>query len=201
MNKNGIVYTVVFSFVVTFFFVLLLSLANGATAERAAEQRTIASSRALLTALGIEFEPDEVLTIYESDLVYDETTGVYRYDRNGETLYAKAFAGSGLWGTIEFVLGVDSDVETIVGLEIVAHNETPGLGGRIDEAWYKEQFRGERLGANGAVALSTNPSGGDADKTNGRVDAVTGASRTSEAMRDLVNAALETYREILGGRS
>ncbi|MFN3284353.1 MAG: FMN-binding protein, partial [Pseudothermotoga sp.] len=71
----------------------------------------------------------------------------------------------------------------------------PGLGGRIEEEWFKKQFRSERL-LNGAITLQTGGSG-DYDHENGKVDAITGATQTSRALINIINDHLVILRNLL----
>ena len=198
MNKQSTIYSMVFMFIVAFAFVFLLSLTNEATREMVELNQEVARKRAVLSALGIEsLSDEEVLSRFEDveQLDRDDTT-IFRATVDGETVYAKEFAGSGLWGTIEGVLGVNGEVSRTVGLEIINHNETPGLGGRITEAWFKEQFAGEQIGGDG-IAFTAGD--GDTDHTNSEVDGITGATRTTESMERIVNSEIDRIDSLLGG--
>jgi len=59
--------------------------------------------------------------------------------------YAFEISGSGLWGTIKALIAVTPDFSRIVNIEILDQNETPGLGGRITEDWFKKQFQNKPL--------------------------------------------------------
>ena len=191
MNKEGTIYTIIFVFIVSFAFVFLLSLTNQATVERVDLNREIVRQRAVLSAMRIQAEgTDDIQEKYDA-VAADAESGLYVATVGGQTVYATQFAGPGLWGTIEGVLAVTADLGEIVGIEILGDNETPGLGGRINEAWFKDQFRGEQVGAGGIVVT---PIDGDPDRSNGMVDAVTGATRTSDSMEAIVNRELERLR-------
>ena len=198
MKKDTVTYTVIFTFVVCMFFVFFLSLANELTRERVAANRRFAERSAVLKALGIPFDsPDKVDTLYTSGIrtVKSGDTELYGATVGGASRFAKRFSGSALWGTVTGVLAVDAAVERIAGLEIVSHNETPGLGGRIDESWFKDQFKGERIGPNG-IRVRQGSGKGDGDRENGELDAVTGASLTSRAMENIINAELAALRVV-----
>ena len=201
MNKQSLLYTVIFTFLVTFVFVAVLAFADIQTQARVELNREIARKRAILSALSVETSgPDEVLNRFEEvETVERDGVTLYRTEVDGQTVYAKEFVGSGLWGAISGVLGVDSAVSNTVGLEIVAQNETPGLGARIDEPWFKEQLDGERI-VDGAIEVG--PAGeGDPDHENGRVDAITGATRTSESMQKILDEEISRLKSLLGGQS
>src|SRR5690606_27704839 len=94
----------------------------------------------------------------------------YRASR-GDTpvaLILPATAGDGYGGPIELLVAVEPD-GTLLGVHLVAHRETPGLGARIEPRrsdWLR-QFRGV-----GPWALRSD---------GGQVDQLTGATVTSRA--------------------
>ncbi len=203
MNRERFLYTVLFVSITAFAFVFLLSLTNQATIEQVELNQQIARERAILQALTIAPRDDdgnlidaEVPQVFDERVTADKENGRFVATIEGQTVWAKEFAGSGLWGTITGVLAVSSDLSEIVGLEIVSDNETPGLGGRINEPWYTNQWEGERIPDDGAIALTAQSQEGDEDKDNGMVDGITGATRTSESMvRIVTNQLLELQSE------
>ena len=199
MKKDGLFYTVLVSIVSAFLFVFLLSLAYGATKGKVDENQRLTEARAYLVAAGILVEEgmdiEETFNAkfpgFDPDESYQTTTV------NGKSVIVSPFQGNGLWGTITGVIGMTSDLDRIVGLEIVSHVETPGLGGRIDESWFKTQFSGE-YAVNGII-VKHGGSGGDTDPDNGRVDGITGASRTSDSVQVIVNQQIDFLKSELGG--
>jgi Na+-transporting NADH:ubiquinone oxidoreductase subunit C len=77
---------------------------------------------------------------------------------------------------------VEKDLKTLTGIEFIKQNETPGLGGRITESWFKEQFRGKRW------PLSVVPEGDPAGDQ--EFQAITGATNTTNGIRDILNNRL-----------
>ncbi len=193
MNKEGTVYTIIFVFIVSFAFVFLLSMTNQVTVEQVELNQEIARQRAVLTAMGVEATDAEAIQTEFAKVTEDPEAGLYVGSVDGRTVYAKQFAGAGLWGTISGVLAVTSDFEEIVGLEIVEDNETPGLGGRINELWFKEQFSDERIPSDG-IEVRALEGDGDPVKDNGVVDGITGATRTSDSMESIINNQLQELR-------
>ncbi len=199
MNKQSLLYTVVFTFVVSFVFVLFLSFANETTRPLVELNRELARQRSILAAMGIPFSsPEEVQQQFSEveQLTRDEIT-LFRRQIDGRTVVAKEFVGAGLWGPIEGVLAVTADLERTIGIEIVDQNETPGLGGRITEDWFKDQLRGQRI-VDGAVRVGS-PGDGDTDPDGGVMDAITGATRTSESMGVILRDELQRLADILNG--
>jgi len=208
MKKDSPFYVVVFTFVVCAAFVFLLALANDATKEKVAKNRLYAEQAAVLDAFGLTYaSPSEALSLYSRDVKEENAAAgvaaekVYRAVVDGKEYIAVRVTGTGLWGSITAILGSDANVERLSGIQIVSQNETPGLGGRIEEAWFRNQFKGERIGpagvrvTSGAEAKGT----GDADPDNGILDGISGASRTSQALGMLVNKGIEALKVVKGG--
>ncbi len=196
MRKDSIIYTVLFTFVVCLLFVLPLALANELTKARVAANRDLAERRAVLSALGLlpagaKLDAEGIEALWSAKVVPmpELRPKLFRSSSVDGEHYALELGGAGLWGRIEAVLATDASVSRIVGLEILSHNETPGLGGRIDEAWFKAQFRGESI-KDGGISLVQGQDSGDKDPDNGRVEAITGASLTSGFVKTIVDRGI-----------
>ena len=206
MKEHGLIYTVIFTFLVCFVFVFVLALTNVATATQVQLNEMLTQQRAILRAMDIEFKSDqEVQRLF--DAIGIQEVGqeqVYVGERNGESVIALRFSGPGLWGTIHGVLALNEKGDRIVGLDIISHNETPGLGARIDEPWYKTQFNGELIGPDGTITMVSRRGIGDPDPENSEIDGVTGATRTSQAILRILNTEIEKFQGIIdkiGGKS
>lgn len=196
MNKQSLTYTVIFTFIVCFVFVAILSVANQATTERVEQNRIVAQQRAVLSAMGIRFDSDEeILGLFE-DVEEIEINGrvFFRAERDGEVVLATAFRGQGVWGPIVGVLAMDESLERTVGLEIVSHEETPGLGGRITESWFKEQFR-DREVPEGRFEYVRDRSPGA-----GEFEAITGATGTTGNIERILTDAVQSFKDKWGGQ-
>jgi len=200
MNKQSFGYTVVFTFVVAFIFVALLAGANAMTVEQVRFNQQIRLQRSILIAMNVSYESEAQVAEIFGNVEEVEYNGVtlLQLDFEGETRYAKEVSGGGVWGTIRAILGIQSDGERLLGLEIVEHNETPGLGGRIDEDWFKRQFREKKI-VDGTIEFNEQPGEGDFDPDSGRIDRITGATGTSTSMRRIINASLGEILPVLGG--
>lgn len=198
MNKQSITYTILFTFIVTFVFVLLLSLTNQATVDLIERNERVDRQRAILQAMGLDVtEPAEVASRFQDvEQVEEDGLTLYSGTIDGTQVYAKEFRGSGLWGTIHGVLGVTRDLSRTTGLAIISHNETPGLGGRITEEWFQRQLDGEQIPEDTLLVTSGE---GDYNYDNGEIDGITGATRTSESMQVILNREIDTLKEALGG--
>jgi electron transport complex protein RnfG len=89
--------------------------------------------------------------------------------------------GQGFADKIEIVVGVDAQAKTITGLAVLDQKETPALGDKITTA----EFRGLFAGVSTDVALGAKRA--PTDKATGRIQALTGATISSEAVCAIVN--------------
>lgn len=113
---------------------------------------------------------------------------------NGETKYVVPVYGMGLWGPISGYIALNADKSTIFGVYFNHESETAGLGAEIkdNKAW-QEKFQGKKLFKNGddkTIALSVEKKVEDPTT---QVDAVTGATLTSNGVRDMLHEALGKY--------
>ena len=198
MNKESFLYVVIFTFVVAFVFVFIIAMVDNATSDRVAQNQELVSAQAFLNAVGKpQNDGTEALSAF-SDL-FGEVEGetVTRATVAGEDLLVKQFSGQGLWGTVTGVIAVNDTISRIIGLDIISHAETPGLGGRIEEDWFKDQFRGEAIPA-GGISIRKGEGGSDKDPDNGIVDGITGASLTSASMEVILNNEIASLRKEAG---
>jgi Na(+)-translocating NADH:ubiquinone oxidoreductase C subunit len=123
----------------------------------------------------------------------------------GETLaYGLPLEGKGLWGTIEGFGVISADLQKMQGIAFMKQVETPGLGARITEEEYKSYFRNLDLSGFHADETGQMPviMVKDKDKTNeeestNSVQAVTGATQTSQGVLNMVNDNLRVYMQVL----
>ena len=109
---------------------------------------------------------------------------VYR----GEKGYAVEVLPSGFDNTITMMVGVDFEGR-VLGISIIDHSETAGLGAvAAAKTSAGEAFRAQFVGVSGSVST--------AKRGTGTLDAITGATITSEAVCSGVNAALALVAEL-----
>lgn len=110
------------------------------------------------------------------------------------------FTGAGFWGPIESILALDASGTRTIGLRVLENVETPGLGGRVAEPGFTEQFEsGDGILATDAGAAPIVTMGGDpsADRY---VEAITGATQTSMAMERILNHYLACFHRAMAAR-
>lgn len=147
---------------------LLLGLVNLITADKIAAakaEKTAAAKQLVLAA-----------DTYEPMSFVDDSGLVVAMDRAGDAGYVVQVRPSGFGGLIDMMVGVNAD-GTVSGVSIISMSETSGLGSNAKKDWFREQFVG------GSGTLRVNKDGGD-------IQALTGATITSRAVTNGVNAAL-----------
>ncbi len=194
-NQNAFyrdrIYPLLFMFLTTFLCILLTAGIHLATLGRAQANELSFTRRAILDAAGVEYE-NTTAGIEQAYLnTIQEADGYYTTSGPAGTRYIVPLEGPGLWGAISIMAGFEEDLQTFTGIAIVSQNETPGLGARIEEPWFTSQFRGKR-----APFILVEE--GTATQTN-EVDAITGATRTSEYFGNLSNQAADVAKRIIRG--
>lgn len=119
---------------------------------------------------------------------------VFVAQANGETKYVLPVTGRGLWGGLWGYIAINADKKTVYGTYFYHESETAGLGARIGERWFQEQFNGKPVFAEGnteTVELKVVKAG--ASKAETEVDGVTGATLTSVGVSDMVQDGLSVY--------
>ncbi len=202
MKKDSALYVAVFICIVSFAFVLPLSLANEFTKPAVAANKLFASRKAVLDAFGIAYDsPEQAVAIYADKVTeLPGTPASYRTVKDGAEHFAVEISGPALWGAVTIILAADKEVTVLDGLTVLSQLETPGLGGRIGDAWFQKQFSGEKLSPSGiSITTGTEALGkGDTDPENSVIDGITGASRTTDAIEALVNSGIVELRRIGG---
>jgi Na+-transporting NADH:ubiquinone oxidoreductase subunit C len=92
--------------------------------------------------------------------------------------------GRGMWSTIYGVITLAGDLTTVIGVAFYDHGETPGIGDRIENPAWLEQWRGKRLYTDAGELRFDIRSGSDADAY--RVDGITGATVTVSAVAAMI---------------
>ncbi|MBN1269891.1 MAG: FMN-binding protein [Kiritimatiellae bacterium] len=121
---------------------------------------------------------------------------VYRRTDAGREALGFVISGMGFWDRITGILVMSPDLERVLNLQFLEHKETPGLGARIEEPSFTDQFKGLEVAwdrsADERVVIGASPDAG----AKNRVDAVTGATQTSMALMKFLNEELEQIRQI-----
>jgi Na+-transporting NADH:ubiquinone oxidoreductase subunit C len=89
---------------------------------------------------------------------------------------------------VEGLLALEPDMKTIRGVTFYKQEETPGLGGEIGSAWFQQQFKGKSIMAGPKPGIRIIRGG--AKSAPDAVDAITGATMTSEKVQAMLNRTI-----------
>ena len=87
----------------------------------------------------------------------------------------------GFGGDVEVMVGYDALTGEVIGVRVIAHSETPGLGAKAAEDSFLSQYKDQ----SGEIVLGED------------VDAISGATISSKAVTAAVNTATETLKAVL----
>lgn len=196
------IFSIVYMFVVTLVFTSMVSGVKYFSDERIQRNESLKLQKVILEVLGIgvpAYSGDkDVVDVFKSrvrTMTMKDRVVYVGYEPDGRTVTGYAFqvGGSGFWGPITGMVAVDSTVAKVVGIAFVKHSETPGLGARMTEPWFRKQFVGLPLEIHepGEKVFYLKPEG--AGKAPYELDAITGATGTSRALETFLNQELKTF--------
>jgi electron transport complex protein RnfG len=142
-------------------------------------------------------------TLHDNDLLKDtvevpaggelgnrDVTQIYRakLGTNPSAMIIEATAPDGYSGDIKLLIAISTDGE-ILGVRVIAHKETPGLGDYIEivrNPWIKKNFDGQSLAKRAEEQWKVKKDGG-------QFDYMAGATITPRAVVKAVHKALQYY--------
>lgn len=187
--RKQIAYNIFFIAIISFVFLSIISTINWLSIDRIELNQRLKEKQSLLYTFDISVpasaSPKEVEITYDETIIsknIDEMTFYVAIDKVTQQKlgYGIKLNGRGVWGPLTGFVVLSPDLESLSGIDIVSHSETPGLGGRITEDEYREQFRGVVLNKEG-LPLVYRPS------SMGNVDSITGATGSSRAVLGEIN--------------
>ena len=191
MNVRQILVTGLFLFLFAIVGTAFVAFTYEATAERIADNERAALLRRLREIIPPEMHDNDLYhdTIEVRDralLGTDAPVTVYRVRKGGRPIAVvlTAVAPDGYSGTIKLLIGILFD-GTVVGVRVVAHHETPGLGDAIEveRSDWIIRFSGRSLG-------NPAPERWKVKRDGGVFDQFTGATITPRAVVNAVRLAL-----------
>lgn len=138
--------------------------------------------------------PDKILG--EIYIAQDDSAG------NGKKIYCIPISGYGLWSTLYGFLALEEDKSTVRGITFYKHGETPGLGGEVEQDWWKQGWVGKQTHDSDGKLVSITVLKGRGNDTRGRphaVDGISGSTITSNGVTRFVKQDLEKYEAYFKG--
>ena len=177
-------------FIITAIAAMVLGITNLATQGPIEQQRINTTNLAKQTVLPQAEEFSQVDMVAESAendkaKIVEISAGMKDSEIVG---YTFKLIASGYGGDLEVTVGINMN-NKIEGVQIGEHSETPGLGAKIVEGSFTEQFNGKDI--ENPLSLTKNTPGDQ------EVQAISGATVSSDAVNNGVNLAAQYYRDIL----
>ena len=195
-------------FLITFCFTSLVSAVKVLNDEKIHRNEDLKLQKIILKVLAIpvgeRMSDKDVVALFrkrvETTQAGDKTVYIGREEDGAKVKgYAFPIGGPGFWGPISGMVAVNPDASKIIGIAFYKHSETPGLGGRVTEDWFSNQFVGIRISPieDDKKIFYLKPAGtGEAPN---ELDAITGATGTSRGVEAFVNQDLDYFlRETWG---
>ena len=177
----------------------LIAMTHLVTKDKIAEEIEAAMARRLNEVISAtEYDNDvyhDCITINNLEFLgTQENLKAYRMrnQENNYALFMTSVAPEGYAGNITLVIGIYQN-GTIAGVRVTEHQETPGLGDKIEieKSDWIEQFKGKSL-------ENTTKENWLVKKDGGEFDALTGATITPRAIVKSVYKALLYYQQNQG---
>lgn len=201
MKTNSNTYTLIYSSVMVIVVAFLLAFVYQALKPMQDANVALDLKKQILYSLNLrDLDNAQAERTYSEVVKREEQVDgntLYVCEVDGKPKYVLPLKGMGLWGGISGFIAVNDDRQTVYGAYFNHESETAGLGAEIkDNRAWQEKFRGKHLFKKGTagVALSVKKNVDDPDT---QVDAVTGATLTSNGVSDMLREGIEKYRPFL----
>lgn len=121
------------------------------------------------------------------DFAGADKTGMVTEVYTSDAGYAVKVAPGGFGGAISMMVGIDNEGK-VLGISIISHAETPGLGAVAAAATDKgAAFRDQFIGLISGITIGAGEN---------QIDSLSGATISSQAIVDGVNAALDCVKNL-----
>ncbi|MEF9945947.1 MAG: RnfABCDGE type electron transport complex subunit G [Lachnospiraceae bacterium] len=185
---------------------LISGIGLGAVYEITKEPIAVAQENAKQTAFKTVLKDADSFEMYkdfdEKEAAAALKKGGYKDDIINEAAVAKSSDGKdvgyvvtvtskeGYGGDIKISVGITND-GTVKGIEMLTITETAGLGMKATEPEFKKQFQDKKVEK--FAYTKTGEKGDD------KIDALSGATITTNAVTNAVDASLVYFQNVLGG--
>jgi Na+-transporting NADH:ubiquinone oxidoreductase subunit C len=130
----------------------------------------------------------------EKKPVADRLYPIYIYTGDDGKYYLVTVRGNGLWDKIWGTIALKDDFNTISGITFDHVTETAGLGAEIkDSPAFKQQFLGKQIMNENGEYVSVSVVKGGVKKPLHQVDAIAGATITSNGVTEMMQRGLAVY--------
>lgn len=166
---------------------------NAATAPTIAQKKEASTQKAMkavfLPTTASDAEIDGLSVTFDEPVEVKDSDIINSYSKSSDGGYAFSITTKGFSAGLNLMVGIDKD-GTVTGVKVVSHSETPGLGANAESKLSPQFDKGKQ-------APLTVLKGSGASDT--QLEAITGATITSNAVVNAVNEAYDYYEKNLKG--
>lgn len=208
MKKDSTVYTIGFMIVLCIIFGAAVSSVYYVTSPILKRNENTHKYRIICEACNLSPTESQVKSYEEIAYSFLQKDTLTSGNRNFEVYTGKdgksvgfIFKGTGFWDMIEGIIILSSDLSTIRNIRFLSQKETPGLGARIEETSFTDQFIGLSINWNKPKSQRIIIDVCENITTTNCIDAITGATQTSMALMNLLNSELELFRKVYNSKN
>ena len=214
MNKNSNLYIVIYSTVMVVVVATLLAVAALALKSRQDANILNEKKEAILASLSLTGQNyDEVIEAFvvneQGEKIEDQDPLQLLFDL--KTAFAEntlpvfkaedgrivvPVSGVGLWGPMWGYVALEQDMNTVSGVVLDHAGETPGLGAEVATPKHQAMYKGKTLFEGDEFVSITLRKGGAKDEAH-EVDAISGGTKTSDGVTDMLKKSLGAYLPLL----
>ena len=204
-KKSSILKNTIVIFLVTLVSVALLAIVNQVTLEPIEKAQIAAEAASLSDAYAdakdfAQIDGKEAMLEKSTELL--ESADIQKctinnvlaaQDASGNLIgYAISVTSQNGYGAdLQIAVGISKD-GTLAGFSVISNNETPGFGANCTNPEFTSQFKGKS--AEGMLTFTK-----DGNASESEIDAISGATITTNAVTEAVNGAIVFYQENFGG--
>lgn len=214
MNKNSNTYIIIYSTVMVVVVATLLAVASLALKSRQDANILNEKKQAILASLSmVDQNYDECITAYvvngdgekvegkdplqllfDLPTAFDQQTLPVFEAQDGRIVVP--VSGTGLWGPMWGYVALEQDMNTVSGVVLDHAGETPGLGAEVATPKHQAMYKGKTLFEGDEFVSITLRKGGAKDEAH-EVDAISGGTKTSDGVTDMLKKSLGAYLPLL----
>ena len=205
LNTNSNAYIIIYSTILVVVVAVLLAFVSSSLKDKQEANVKLDKEKQVLNSLNLRDKSDtEAHALFNKVVTKIDSIGegkdrkpyIFYCEVDGQQKYVFPLQGMGLWGGISGYIALDADKNTVFGAYFNHESETAGLGAEIkDSKDWQNKFIGKKVfDADGNVALSVVK---DVKKPEHQVDAVTGATLTSNGVSEMLQKGFSEYKDFL----
>lgn len=185
-------------FLITLVAGFALAMVNSITSEPIME----ADEKARMQAYQVAYKGAAIKEIDNLDEIFEKygrekascpiNDAVAAFNNDGDKIgyIISATSHEGYGGDVTVAVGISSVDDSLSGIRVISQNETAGLGARCTDEEFQNQFKGKKL-------LNISVESASEAQSDTEIDGLSGATITSKAVTNAVNAAIEYYNSVL----